>query len=256
MNVLIVDDEPLARSVLRTFLAAEPEIGRVEECSDGLEAIRRLKEESFDLLFLDVQMPNVDGFGVLAETAADEFPILIFVTAFEEHALRAFSFAALDYLLKPFDDKRFAVALDRAKQRHRERLVSSKSREIVELLGRTADGAPVARDRITLHSGGKMQRVDLSTVLWIEAQDKHVLFHTESGDPIRARQTLAEVEQLVDSRKFLRVHRSCIVDLARIASLERTEGGAAYAVLDSGARVVISRSRLPLVRARLRVDSN
>ena len=252
MNVLIVDDEPLARSVLRSFLAQDPDITRIDECSNGTEAVRRLSEVRFDLLFLDVRMPDLDGFGVLGESDSDDQPIVIIVTAFEEHALKAFSVAALDYLLKPFDDQRFAVALDRAKQRFRERSLTKRGHELAELLGTTLGPALQRDERIAIDSGGNVQRVDLSRVTWIEAQDKHVLFHADEEGPIRARKTLNEVEQLLDPRRFLRVHRSCIVALPRVVSLEKTEGGAAYAVMDSDARVVVSRSRLPIVRARLR----
>lgn len=255
MRVLVVDDEPLARSVLRTFLQQDPEITRIEECGDGGQAVRKLAADRFDLMFLDVQMPDIDGFSVLGESRPEELPIVIFVTAFEEHALRAFSVAAVDYLLKPFDDRRFAAALKRAKERHRERELTRRGRELVELLGNAVGARSSSDERIAVLSDGNLLRVDLSTVLWIEAQDKHVVFHTEDGEPIRARQTLSEVEQELDPLRFLRVHRSCIVALGRVSSLEKTGGGAAYAVLDSGARVVISRSRLPIVRARIRGDS-
>lgn len=255
MRVLIADDEPLARSVLRSFLEQDPDITRIDECGDGEQAVRKLATARYDLLFLDVQMPDVDGFGVLDESRPEERPIVIFVTAFEEHALRAFSVAAVDYLLKPFDDRRFATALVRAKERHRERELTQRGRELVELLGQAVGSRPSSDGRIAVLSDGNVLRVDLSTVLWIEAQDKHVVFHLRDGEPVRARQTLSEIEQELDPRRFLRVHRSCIVALERVSALEKTDGGAAYAVLDSGARVVVSRSRLPIVRARIQGDS-
>lgn len=253
MKVLLIDDEPLARVVLRSFLERDPDITGVEECGDGAEAIRRLSEECFDLAFLDVQMPGVDGFAVLESARADVLPLVIFVTAFEEHALEAFAVEAVDYLLKPFDDRRFAIALERAKRRHRERQLSLRGRELAALLDPSAgNGTP--RDpapTIAVQSGSSVLRIDLAEVRWIEAQDKHVLFHASDAEPVRARQTLSEIERRLDPEVFLRVHRSCIVALERVAALEKTKGGAAYLRLDSGDRVVVSRSRVPVVRARL-----
>lgn len=255
MRVLIVDDEPLARAVLRSLLESDPDVTSIEECGDGAQAVRRLATSRFDLLFLDVQMPGVDGFGVLRDSDSDAMPLVIFVTAFEEHALQAFSVAAVDYLLKPFDDRRFAEALARAKRRHRERELTLRSRELAELLGQTVGNRPSTTEKLAVQSEGSVLRIDLSAVLWIEAQDKHVVFHTQEGEPVRTRQTLSEIEQALDPRQFLRVHRSCIVALARVSSLERTKGGAAYVRLDTDARVVVSRSRLPIVRARIRAGS-
>lgn len=255
MKVLIVDDEPLAREVLLSFLRRDPEVTLIEECSDGAEAMGKMDATRFDLVFLDIRMPDMDGFSVLSEFPSRDRPLIIFVTAYEEHALRAFSVAALDYLLKPFDDRRFATAMERAKQRLRERELTRRGRELVELIGEAVDPRPRPGERIAIQSGGSVLRVELSAVLWIEAQDKHVLFHTEGQPPFRARQTLSEIEHGLDPRQFLRVHRSCIVALSHVSALEKTEGGAAYVTLDSGDRVVVSRSRLPVLRSRIQQSS-
>ena len=251
MRVLIVDDEPLARGVVQAFLEDDPDITHVEESGDGADAAARILGSRFDLVFLDIQMPGVDGFGVIDRIPVEEQPLVVFVTAHENHALRAFSVAAVDYLLKPFDDRRFAVTLGRAKERYRERELSRRGAELAALLDPATSASPVASDRLTVPTETGVRTVDVTTVRWIEAQNKHVTYHVDGADPIRARQSLSDIERRLDPRRFLRVHRSCIVALPRIEALDRTEGGATYASLDSGERVVVSRSRAPVVRARL-----
>lgn len=254
MNVLIVDDEPLARRVLLTFLRDEPDVARVVEASTGAEAARCLGSNGIDLVFLDVHLPDLDGFQVLESVEPHARPVVVLVSAFERHALRAFRFDVADYLLKPFDDRRFAESLARARERLRGRALLHKSGELAELLLKSFAATPSpstsASARITLDDGARLDVIATADILWVEAQDKYVVVHTTQRT-YRTRRTIAEVEQLLDPQMFLRVHRSCIVSLPKVVSIERTAGGATYAVLVDGARVVVSRSRASLFRTQL-----
>ncbi len=254
MKALIVDDEPMARGVLRTFLQQDPEITLVDECENGSHAVGKIATSDYDFLFLDVQMPDMDGFRVLHESNPSRLPLVIFVTAHEEHAMRAFSFDAIDYLLKPFDDRRFAKTLKRAKQRLRERQLAVRSRELVDLLSQAMDPGNKAQETLVVQSGSRTVRLAASQIRWIEAQDKHVVIHTDA-ETIRARSSISSVEQMLAPHAFLRVHRSCLVALSRIKFLDKTEGGVPFVVMDDDSRVTVSRSRLAAIRSRLQDHS-
>lgn len=259
MRVLVVDDEPIARAVLRAFLERDAEVTAIDECGDGVSAMEALRTVSYDLLFLDVRMPGADGLDVLAsdvtsgatDGASLAHPVVVFVTAFEDHAVDAFAVGAVDYLLKPFDDRRFARTLERAKERRRERELAMRGRELAELLGRSLGQETPVLDRLSVPSGSGLARIDLESISWVEAQDKYVLIHSDDQGEVRVRQTFSEIERQLDTTRFLRVHRSCIVAVRRVVSLDRTDGGVGYARLDTGARVVVSRSRWKAVRERL-----
>jgi two-component system LytT family response regulator len=241
-RVVLVDDEPLARRTLRRLLDDDPEVSVVAECSDGPSALAAVEQHRPDLLFLDVQMPGMDGFEVLDKLTASRVddtlptPVVIFTTAHEDYALRAFDVAAADYLLKPFDDGRFGQALARAKKR----------------AGSGAAGATGrTRTHLTLSQTGAVDVVDLDHLLWAEAADQYVRLHTASGTHL-LRESMTQLEGSLDERRFLRVHRSCLVALLHVNRIESTRGGTGRVLLDDGTWLPVSRSRMPTLRARIR----
>ncbi len=234
LRVLVVDDEPLARRNLTALLAPDPAIAAVTECGSGLEAIEVIRQSRPDLVFLDVQMPECDGFDVLEQLGSEMPSTLIFVTAHNEYALRAFEAGALDYLLKPFDDARFQRALGRAKEK-------------------IALYAPLQRqplDRLVVKSPGRVLFLNVSDIDWIEAADYYACIHVgESSHLIR--RTLAELEGDVGDQRFFRTHRSVIVNLERIRGLELQSDGEYAVVLNNGARLRLSRRYRKALQDRL-----
>lgn len=224
IRALVVDDESLARRNVAVLLARDPEIGSVSECGSGHAAIEEIRKSRPDLVFLDVQMPECDGFDVLELLGGDLPPVIIFVTAFDEHALRAFEVGALDYLLKPFDDARFGRALQRAK----ERLIHSASRQ------------PEKETRLAIKNRGEVIFVKSSDIDWIEAAGYYACLHVGESTHV-IRRTLSELEQDLGDQRFLRIHRSFIVNLERISALELQAEGEYEVVLASQARLKLSR---------------
>jgi len=233
LRALIVDDEPLARSNLAVLLRQDPEIGVIGESGSGTEAIGEIRVGKPDLLFLDVQMPECDGFDVLELLGGDVPPAIIFVTAYDQYALRAFEAGALDYLLKPFDNPRFELALGRAKQR------------IVQDAGRTKK-----LERFAIKSAGEVAFVNISEIDWIEAADYYACLHV-SGHSHLLRRSMAELEEDLDPAMFCRVHRSSIVNLDRVRRLKIGEDGEYEVVLEGGARVRLSRKYRKTLQERL-----
>jgi len=223
IRALVVDDESLARRNLTVLLRRDPDIGSVAECESGLEAIGEIRKSKPDLVFLDVQMPECDGFDVLELLGRDLPSTIIFVTAYDEYALRAFEAGALDYLLKPFDDARFGRALNRAKDRlaHYPRL------------------QPPA-DRLVVKSRSQVLFLNILDIDWIEAADYYACLHVGS-DTHLMRRTLSELERDLGDEKFIRIHRSIIVNLDRIRGLEIQNGGEYEVVLKSKVRLRLSR---------------
>ena len=225
IRTLIVDDEPLARSNLRVLLRRDPQIELVGECSSGTEAIGEIRVAHPDLLFLDVQMPECDGFDVIEMLGSDLPVAIIFVTAYDQYALRAFEAGALDYLLKPFDNARFELALARAKQR----------------LGGINRAEPPRRlERVVVKSAGEICFVKIADIDWIEAADYYACLHVGPRSHL-LRRSLSDLEQDLDPNIFCRVHRSGIVKLDRVRSLKPREDGEYELVLENGARVRLSR---------------
>jgi two-component system LytT family response regulator len=224
IHALVVDDEALARTNLTVLLRADPDIASVTECASGMAAVEEIRKSKPDLVFLDVQMPECGGFDVL-ELLGNELPTLIFVTAYDEYALRAFEAGALDYLVKPFDDARFARALNRAKDRLAHYAPSRRSR---------------AAERLVVKSRGQVLFVNVTDIDWIEAAGYYACVHAGSDTHI-IRRTLAELEQDLGDEQFIRIHRSIIVNLARIHRLELQNGGEYEVVLSSKARLPLSR---------------
>ncbi|HEU4390669.1 MAG TPA: LytTR family DNA-binding domain-containing protein [Blastocatellia bacterium] len=220
LRALVVDDEPLARRGVVLRLARFKDVEIVGECEDGLSAVEKILELTPDVVFLDVQMPGMDGFEVLRALPKDALPGVVFVTAYEEHAVRAFEAQALDYLLKPIDDARFAVAVDRARS-----LVSSASKalmakRILKLLGRDSEQYV---SRFIVRTGARIQIVLTEDIEWIGAAGDYVELHTRGRRSHLVRETMASVEQSLDPTRFLRIHRSRIVRIDRIAELHSLE---------------------------------
>ena len=233
MEVVIVDDEPLARSNLSVLLRLDPEIEIVSECGSGVDAPREIRATKPDLLFLDVQMPECDGFDVLELLGKDVPSAIIFVTAYDQYALRAFEAGALDYLLKPFDNARFDRALERAK----EKIAQGK-------------GSPKKLQRLTVKSAGQVAFVGLSEIDWIEAADYYAALHV--GDKTHLlRRSMAELEQDLDPATFCRIHRSTIVNLDRVRGLKVSEDGAYQVLLENGTELRMSRRYRKQLQSRL-----
>ena len=231
MKVMIVDDEPLARQVVRLLVESDRELTIVGECS-GVDAAARIEETRPDILFLDIQMPEVGGFDVLERVGVDAVPAVVFVTAYDDYALRAFEAHALDYLLKPFDDHRFYEALSRAKEKVRVRV-----------------GKTIVR-RFLVRTRDRMVFVKADDIDWIEAADYYASLHA-GGKAHLVRQTMAELEKQLDPEKFVRVHRSAIVNLDRVAELHPLFRGDGILVLHDGTRLRLSRARREEFERRL-----
>lgn len=217
INVLIVDDEELARKRIRKLLHGDGEIGSVSECSDGVNAVESLTNEKFDLLFLDIQMPGLNGFEVLEQLEPENIPTIIFVTAYDKYALKAFDVHAVDYLLKPFDDDRFAEALTHAKQIMKgsdEKMLRDK---LLDLVSHVSTDSKVI-ERFVVKSAGKMYFVNAVDVVRIKADGKYIeLYANEKKHLIR--ETMQNIEKKLDPEKFIRVHRSVIVNVDHVKEI-------------------------------------
>jgi two-component system LytT family response regulator len=224
LQVMVVDDEHLARSNLTILLRRDPDIGSITECASGMEAIETIRRLRPHLVFLDVQMPEVNGFDVLEMLGGEAPPAIVFVTAYDTYALRAFEAGALDYLLKPFDDARFHRALNRA----RERLEHSMALE-----------SPRAQ-RLVIKNPGQVLFVNVTDIDWVEAAGYYACLHVGSETHIM-RRTLAELERDLGEERFIRIHRSIIVNFERIQGLELRETGEYEVVLKSKVRLRLSR---------------
>ncbi len=240
IRALIVDDEPLARERIRALLTREPDIEIVGECADGAEAIAAIGAQEPDLIFLDIQMPGVDGFGVVETVGVDRMPVTIFVTAYDQHALRAFEAHALDYLVKPFDRSRFQRALRRA----REQVQRSQPAELDErflALIEEAKGKRKFLDRLMIKSSGRVFFLRTEEIDWIEAAGNYVKLHV-GKDSHLLRETMNSLETKLDSNQFLRIHRSTIVNVERIQELQPLFHGDYVVILQGGAQLTLSRS--------------
>jgi len=237
IRTLIVDDEPLARLTIRQMLAGDGDIEAVGECS-GIDGVATIERTQPELLFLDVQMPEVDGFDLLEAVGVDRAPTVVFVTAYSEHALRAFEVHAVDYLLKPVAEERFAQALARAKEHvlNRRRGVPAESGIGALLRERSRQTA-----RILVRDRERTRILDANTIDWIEAADYYAQVHAH-GHKHLVREPLQKLEERL-GKKFLRAHRSALVNLARIQRLDKLEGGELVIILQSGTRVPVSRAR-------------
>jgi two-component system LytT family response regulator len=233
IRALVVDDESLARSNVKILLRRDPDIGTVAECGSGLEAIEAMRKSKHDLVFLDVQMPECGGFDVLEVLGTELPPAIIFVTAYEEYALRAFEAGALDYLLKPFDDARFERALKRAKDK-----IAHYTPQ------------PQLAQRLVVKDRGQVLFLNVADIDWVEAAGYYACVHVGSETHI-IRRTLLELERDLGEERFIRIHRSTIVNLERIRALEFQDGGEYEVVLKAGARLRLSRRFRKALQDRL-----
>lgn len=280
LRVAIVDDEPLARDGLRLALRRVPDVVVVAECEDGISAVQAIKSTKPDLVFLDVQMPGLDGFEVIERVGPEAMPAVVFVTAFDVHAIRAFEVHAIDYVLKPFEDRRLRAALEHARSRQEEELgrqltqvvrawnsgvpanlasVDASEQERLLSVATTPAGEPLLSlhhgltdaprgaqyiARFTVREDGRIRFVQAADVDYIEADGNYIVMHV--GDTRhRVRASLRDVSRQLDPKSFLRVHRSTIVNIHRIREVQPWFGGDYIAILKSGVKLKVSRQRAP-----------
>lgn len=240
IHTLIADDEPLARQRIRHLLADEPDIFVTGECRDGEETLEALRETTPDLLFLDVQMPVKDGFEVLADLDPGRVPVVVFVTAYDHYALKAFEVHALDYLLKPFDEARFKETLSRARRALEQRNSEGLEKKILALLGEREEGQERLR-RFVVKESGRIFFVKTSEVDCIEAARNYATLHSGNKSHL-VRETMADLEKRLDPRQFMRIHRSLIVNVERIRELQPWFNGTYVVIMQGGKRFTSSRS--------------
>jgi two-component system LytT family response regulator len=240
VRILIVDDEPLARERLRKLLEREPDTELIGECADGLQAVAAIRQHSPDLIFLDVQMPELDGFGVLEKIGGVRMPEVIFVTAHDKFALRAFEVHAVDYLLKPFDRDRFQTALRRALDHIKRKQTGELSQQLSALLSDVKAG-PKHLERLAIKSSGRVVFLKIDEIDWIEAADNYVSLHVGTDTHLH-RETMAGMAGQLPPNKFLRISRSTIVNVDRIKELQPLFHGEYAVILRNGTRLTLSRS--------------
>ena len=255
VRTLIVDDEPIARNGVRRLLAADPEIEVVGEAGDGRTAVSEIRRLRPDLLLLDVQMPEMNGFEVLDAVDPDAIGAVVFVTAYDEFAVRAFEVQALDYVLKPFEDDRFATVLERAKRHVRKERDDDLAGRLAALLDRfDGTGPPSAAQhlsRLMVRTGGRVFFQPVADIDWIEAADYYARIHV-AGATHLVRESLASLEERLDPTRFVRVHRSAIVNLDRVREMRPDWRNRPCLVLVTGETVGVSRSRMDALERAMR----
>jgi two-component system, LytTR family, response regulator len=234
LRVIIVDDEPLARVVVREYLKAHPGVEVVAECGNGFDAVKAITEQSPDLMFLDIQMPKLDGFEVL-DLIGRSVPV-VFTTAYDEYALRAFEVHAVDYLLKPFNEGRFAEALSRA----RDRILAKETLPVQDLVA-AARPRTGPLERVLIRDGAQVHVIPVERIDYVEAQDDYVCFKADGKDYLKD-QTMAAVEAALDPARFVRVHRSYLLNIDRIARVELYAKDSRVVILRDGRRLPVSRA--------------
>jgi two-component system LytT family response regulator len=238
ITALIVDDEQLARAFIRRLLSEDTEVQIIGECTNGKEAVAMIQKHDPDLVFLDIQMPELDGLGVVEAIGLESLPHIVFTTAYDRYAIQAFDLHATDYLLKPFDHIRFQDALKRVKQS----ISISERNELVSLsaLLEALKQKPKFLSRLTIRSGGRITLISTNDIRWIEADDKYVHLHTDKQSQL-VRQTLTALEAQLDPAKFQRIHRSAIVNIDYIKELQGMFGGEHIILLNDGTKLTLSR---------------
>jgi len=240
LRCLIVDDEPLARDRLRRLLRDERDVEIAAECADGRKAVAAIVKLAPDLVFLDVQMPGLDGFGVLEALPSESIPAVIFVTAYDQYALRAFDSQALDYLLKPFDRERFQRALGRAREELRKRHAGTIEPRLLALLEQLEEQKPFL-ERLCIKSAGRVYFLRADDVDWIEAEGNYVRLHAGKEAHL-LRETMNHLETRLDPQRFLRIHRSTIANIERIKELHPWFKGEHVVILRDGSRLTLGRA--------------
>jgi two-component system LytT family response regulator len=261
IRTLIVDDEPLARDAVRVLLGDDSDIIIIAECRNGKEAVKAIREQAPDLIFLDVQMPDLDGFKVIEQVGAEHMPVTVFVTAYDKYALRAFASHALDYILKPFDHERFNDALRRAKSQVRRQKFYEQSHRLLALLGEL-HGAPqvVAKEedtaqrkffeRLVIKSGGHIFFLQVDEIDWIEADGDYMRLHVGTKSHL-LRETMNELAAKLDPQKFMRIHRSAIVNVERVKDIRPFFKGEHILTLTDGKQLKMSRAYRDKLQALL-----
>ena len=242
LRTLIVDDEPLARERVRMMLGMHDDVAVIGEVGDGQQAIDAIRQERPDLVFLDVQMPSVDGFGVLRALEGEIMPYVVFVTAYDQYALRAFEVHALDYVLKPFNAERFSQALQRARAAisRRDDVEGSVDKDRLRSLVASLTAEQREKQRIVVKSSGRVFFVKVDDIDWIEAEGNYVRLHMAAQSHL-LRETMKGMESVLDTSQFIRIHRSTIVNADRIRELQPLFHGEYAVILRDGTRLVASR---------------
>jgi two-component system LytT family response regulator len=240
IRALVIDDEPLARDMIREMLASDSDVEVVGECANGREAIEAIKSLAPDLIFLDIQMPEIGGFEVLESLEGRSSPYVIFATAYDQYAVRAFEVHAFDYLLKPFDQERFDAAWQRAKQQIKHDRTGERDRHILALLEELKSG-PRYLERLVVKTGGRVFFLDVDDIQCIEAEGNYVRVHDKAKHYL-LRETISGLEEQLNPKEFLRIHRSAIVKIDKIKELQPWFHGEYRIILENGKQLTLSRN--------------
>ncbi|ATL49602.1 DNA-binding response regulator [Chitinophaga caeni] len=244
-KVIVIDDEPLARELLMEYLGSFPQIEMVQECNDGFEGLKAIQQYQPDLVFLDIQMPKINGFEMLE--LVEKMPAVIFTTAFEEYALKAFEVHAVDYLLKPFSKERF----DKAVQKWLDgQLVLQQENATQELLETASQQMPAQHNRVVVKINGKIKIIPVIDIQYIEAADDYVRLVTQEGSFLKNK-TMSFFESFLDAQQFTRVHRSYILNVSQITRIEPYEKDTHLAILRSGEKIPVSKTGYPKLKSIL-----
>lgn len=250
IRVLVADDELPARQRLVDLLRRDEQIASVSEAADGQTTVEKIQQDDPDLLFLDVQMPELDGLGVIDAIGAAQMPLTVFVTAYDQHAIRAFEANALDYLLKPFSDERFESTMTRAKARLDERSMKEFGQRVVKMVNAAPQSPERRLDRLVVKAGGTTRFIRVIDIDWIEAAGVYATLHV-GGKELLYRAALNDLAEKLDPRRFVRVHRSALINIESIVQLEPISHGEFEAVLKNGSRTRVSRTYRAQLEKRL-----
>lgn len=235
IKAVVIDDEPLARSIIKEYLQSHPEIELLQECNDGFEGVKAIQQHQPDLIFLDIQMPKINGFEMLE--LVDPAPSVIFTTAFDEYAIKAFEAHAIDYLLKPFGKERFDKAVQKWMLQKTQNKTENNTASLLEKLPQQPD----EQHRVVVKNGANIRIIPVQDIFYIEAYDDYVKIFTKDNYQLK-KKTMSHFEQVLDPKEFLRVHRSFIVQLQQITKVEQSEKSTHVALLKNGAKVPLSRT--------------
>ncbi|SHE91520.1 LytR/AlgR family response regulator transcription factor [Flavisolibacter ginsengisoli] len=241
IRVIIIDDEPLARSIIKEYLSEYPQVELIAECNDGFEGVKAIMQLQPDLVFLDIQMPKINGFEMLE--LVDPAPAVIFTTAFDEYAIKAFETHAIDYLLKPFSRERFKKALNK----FLDQTNMQKQKEATTQLLNSANSSPSQTDRVVVKTAGKIKIIPFRDILYFEASDDYVKIHTREGAFLKNK-TMGHFENTLPPTVFVRIHRSYIINVQEITRIDPYEKDNHLAILRSGQRVPVSKTGYPRLR--------
>ncbi|MEC5142549.1 LytTR family transcriptional regulator DNA-binding domain-containing protein [Chitinophaga sp. 212800010-3] len=244
IKAVIIDDEPLAREVVKEYLLNFPQIQVVQECNDGFDGLKAIQQHQPDIIFLDIQMPKITGFEMLE--LVESMPAVIFTTAFEEHAIRAFEVHAVDYLLKPFSADRFNKAVQKWLDEFQTRTAVAATAALLE----TASSTPVQSNRVVIKLNGKIKIIPVQDIHYLEAADDYVKIVTQEGSFLKNK-TMSFFEQTLDPQQFARVHRSYMLNVNQVTRIDPYEKENHLAILRSGARVLVSKTGYPKLKAAL-----